>query len=139
MCAVTSSLYVDIVLQRAFYGDSDGHLYASYNSTGTTGAQLTNFPFRPGTVSDVYGAAPFYNSGILVAGTTTGNLYIIDVNGGSGPVLKQTYKFGTATRVSGIGYDRATSSYMVSTANATSKDGKLVYIPAMADPTSGSN
>ena len=137
-CAI-GSLYVDPTLNRAFYGDGDGHLYASYNSSGTTGAELTGYPYRPGSSSDVFTSAPLYLSGILVVGTTTGSLYVIDVNGGSGPVLKQTYKFGTATKVSGVAYDRGSSSYMVSTADSTSKDGKLFYIDALTDPTPGSN
>ncbi|MBC8131785.1 MAG: hypothetical protein H7X95_02295 [Deltaproteobacteria bacterium] len=65
--------------------------------------------------------------------------FILDLNGGSGPVLKQTYKFGATTRVSGVGYDRGSATYMVSTADATNKDGKLIYISAMTDPTPGSN
>jgi len=136
-CAI-GSLYVDPALSRAFYGDGDGHLYSSYNSSGTTGAQSTGFPYRPGSSSEVYGSAPLYRLGILVAGTTTGNVYFIDANGGSGPVLKQTYKFGSSTKVSGIAYDNSSSSYMISTSNAASKDGKLIYVDAMTDPTPGS-
>jgi hypothetical protein len=137
-CAI-GSLYVDPALNRAFYGDGDGHLYASYNSTGTTGAELTGYPYRPGSSSDVFSSPPFYSAGILVAGTTTGNLYVIDVNGGSGPVLKQTYVFGPTTRISGISYDRGSAAYMIATADASAKDGKLVYIDAISDPTPASN
>jgi hypothetical protein len=87
----------------------------------------------------VFSSPPLYLSGILVVGTTTGSLYVIDVNGGSGPVLKQTYKFGTATKISGVAYDRGSASYMVSTADSTIKDGKLIYVDALTDPTPGSN
>ena len=137
VCAITGSLYVDPLLTRVFYGDGDGHVYASVSTSG--GSQSTGFPFRPGSSSDVFGTAPLYNSGILVIGTTTGSVYIIDVNGGSGPVLKQTYKFGTSTKISGIGYDLSSTSYVVSMSDATAKDGKVVYIDKMTDPTSGSN
>jgi len=136
-CAI-ESLYVDPALDRAFYGDGDGHLYASYNSGGT-GAELTGYPYRPGSSSDVFSSPPFYIGGILVAGTTAGNLYVIDVNGGSGPVLKQTYVFGPTTRISGISYDRGSAAYMIATADTSAKDGKLVYIDAIADPTPASN
>ena len=136
---MTGSLYVDWLTNRAFYGDSDGHLYASYNSAGTTGSQLTGFPYRPGTSSEVYATAPFYNSGVMVAGTTTGNIYVIDINGGSGPVLLQTYKLGTATKISGVGYDKTGGNYLISAASATAKDGDVFYIAAVADPTPGSN
>jgi Concanavalin A-like lectin/glucanases superfamily len=138
-CAITGAVYVDSILSRAYHGDSDGHLYASYNSSGTTGAQLTGFPFRPGTSSDVYGTAPLYKSGVLVAGTTTGNVYLIDVNGGSGPVLKRTYKLGATTNISGISYDNNSSSYMFSTSDPSAKDGALFYVDLMSDPTPGSN
>ena len=137
-CAVTAPLYVDPATSRAFYGDGDGHLYASYNSTGTIGAEITGFPYQP-SASDVYASAPLYRSGVLVVGTTTGTLYIIDINGGSGPVLLYTYKFGPTTKVSGVGYDNSSSRYMISTADPTNKDGKLFYLDLVADPTSGSN
>jgi hypothetical protein len=137
-CAI-GSMYVDPVLNRAFYGDGDGHLYASYNTSGTTGAELTGYPYRPGSSNDVFSSPPFYNAGILVAGTTTGNLYVIDLNAGSGPVLKQSYAFGATTKISGISYDRGSAAYMVATADASAKDGKLYYIDALTDPTPASN
>lgn len=140
VCAVTGSLYVDWLSNRAFYGDSDGHLYATYNSSGTTGAQITTgWPYRPGTSSEVYATAPFYNSGVMVAGTTTGNVYVIDINGGSGPVLLQTYKLGTTMKVSGVGYDKTGANYLISAADPTTKNGDVFYIAAVADPTPGSN
>ncbi|HEY4183700.1 MAG TPA: LamG-like jellyroll fold domain-containing protein [Polyangia bacterium] len=137
-CAVTAPLYVDWTTGRAFYGDGDGHLYASYNTSGTSGGQITGFPYQP-SASDAYASAPLYNAGILVAGTTTGTVYVIDVNGGSGPVLLQTYKLGPATRVSGVGYDSGSATYMIASADSTAKDGKLFYIDAVPDPTPGSN
>jgi hypothetical protein len=137
-CAI-GTMYVDPLLNRAFYGDGDGHLYASYNTSGTTGAELTGYPYRPGSSSDVFSSPPFYNAGILVAGTTTGNLYVIDINAGSGPALKQTYTFGATTKISGISYDRGSAAYMIATSDASAKDGKLYYIDALTDPTPGSN
>ena len=133
-CAISSPLYVDYLLNRVFYGDGDGHLYAN-----TSAGVATGFPYQP-SASDAYDAAPFYNVGVMVAGTTTGKLYVIDVNGGSGPVLKQTYRFGATTKVSGIGYDKGSANYMIATSDATNKDGKLFYIAAYTiDPSPGSN
>jgi len=141
-CASTGGVYVDWLTGRAFYGDGDGHLYGSYNSAGTTGAQTNaGFPYQPGGVSttDVFSTAPLYNGGVLVAGTTLGTVYVIDTNNGTtGPAKLQTYKFGTNTRISGIGYDNSSSSYLIATSNATNKDGKLFYIAASTDPTASS-
>jgi hypothetical protein len=140
-CASTGGLYVDYVgtMPRVFYGDGDGHLYGSYNSAGTSGAQTNSgFPYQPGGMSttDVFATPPLYINGVLVAGTTLGTLYVIDTNNGTtGPAKIQTYKFGTSTKISGIGYDASTSSYLIATSNATSKDGKLFYIAASTDPT----
>jgi hypothetical protein len=52
------------------------------------------------------------------------------------PAKIQTYQFGSSTQISGIAYDQVTSRYIVSTANATNKDGKLYYFAAVTDPTS---
>jgi len=139
VCAVTGPLYVDFLMNRAFYGDTDGHLYAAYSPSGT-GVQQTGFPpTRPNAGTDSYNTAPFYNSGILVAGTTTGNVYIYDINGGSGPVLLQTYKLGTTMKVSGIGYDKTGGNYLISAADSSLKNGDVFYIAAVTDPTPGSN
>jgi hypothetical protein len=139
-CASTGGLYVDwLIGARAFYGDGDGHLYGSYNSAGSTGAQTNaGFPYQPGGMgtSDVFGSAPLYNAGILVAGTTLGTVYVIDTNNGTtGPAKIQTYRLGASTKISGIGYDNNTSSYLISTSDPTGKDGKLFYIAASTDPT----
>ncbi|HEY4188695.1 MAG TPA: LamG-like jellyroll fold domain-containing protein [Polyangia bacterium] len=127
VCGVTSGPYVDPPTARAYWGDSDGHLYGAYNSTGTTGALVWASPYSTGNSSDVFSSAPLYKGGYLVAGSTIGNLYILNT---TGPALVQTYKFGTSTNISGIAYDNGTNSYLVSTSNATNQDGKLFYVPA---------
>jgi hypothetical protein len=63
----------------------------------------------------------------------------IDKGWGSGPVLLQTYKLGSATKVSGVGYDSGSATYMIASADSTAKDGRLFYIDAVSDPTPGSN
>ena len=127
VCGVTSGPYVDPSTARAYWGDSDGHLYGAYNSTGTTGALAWASPYSTGNTSDVFSSAPLYKGGYLIAGSTIGNLYILNT---TGPSLVQTYKFGTSTNISGVAYDNGTNSYLVSTSNATNKDGRLFYIPA---------
>jgi hypothetical protein len=94
-------------------------------------------PWQPNVSgTDAFQTAPFYQSGVILAGTTTGTLYVIDANSNNtAPALIQTYKFPASTAISGIAYDQLTSRYIVSTANATNKDGKLYYLPAVTDPT----
>jgi outer membrane protein assembly factor BamB len=125
--------YVDPQYTRVYFGDQDGHLYAINSS----GAAVTGYPWRPGTSADAFATAPLVQGGVIVIGATDGFLYVIDQSSnGSVPALIQTYRFGGSnTAVSGIAYDSNSSSYMVSTANATNKDGKLYYITSSSDPT----
>jgi hypothetical protein len=79
-----------------------------------------------------------YTGGVLVVGTTTGKLFLLDRNNGTtGPALIRQYYFGSTQTVSGIGYDGSVSRYMVSTADAGSNDGRLYYLDLVADPTPG--
>jgi hypothetical protein len=106
----------------------------------SSGAQILA-PWRPGPSMapfDAFATAPLYQGGVIVAGTTGGTLYIIDGNSnGTVPAKIQTYKFASSTAISGVGYDPTTGRYMISTANAASKDGRLYYIAAVTDPTTG--
>jgi hypothetical protein len=134
VCQVKSH-YVDAQYSRVYYGDQDGHLYVINSS----GAAVTGYPWRPGSSSEAFATAPLYRGGVIIIGATDGYLYVIDQNSnGSIPALIQTYRFGTTgTAVSGVAFDNNSNSYMVSTANATNKDGKLYYITASSDPTGG--
>ncbi|HXI60836.1 MAG TPA: LamG domain-containing protein [Polyangia bacterium] len=134
VCQVKSH-YVDPVLTRVYYGDQDGHVYV----LSAAGAAVTGYPWRPGSSSEAFATAPLYRSGVIVIGATDGFLYVIDQSwNGSAPKLIQTYRFGgTGTAVSGVAYDANSGAYMVSTANATSKDGRLYYLTASTDPTPG--
>jgi hypothetical protein len=134
VCQVKSH-YVDAQYSRVYYGDQDGHLYV-INSGGTA---VTGYPWRPGSSSEAFATAPLYRGGVIIIGATDGYVYIIDQNSnGSIPALIQTYRFGTTgTAVSGVAFDNNSNSYMVSTANATNKDGKLYYVTASSDPTGG--
>jgi hypothetical protein len=133
VCGI-QNLYRDASLGRVYYGDQDGHVYVVDN----TGAAVTGFPFRPGSAADAFTTSALYVSGVIIIGTSTGTLYIIDQNSnGSSPALVQTYKFGTTTQISSIAYDNTTRSYLVSTADPAAKDGKIYYISAVSDPTPG--
>ncbi|HEY0705963.1 MAG TPA: LamG-like jellyroll fold domain-containing protein [Polyangia bacterium] len=132
VCQVKSHYY-DPTATNVYFGDQDGHLYV-INSSGSA---KTGYPYRPGTSSDVFTTAPFHRSGVIVAGTTTGTLYIIDQStNGTTPGLIRKYQFGATTKVSGIAYNPNVTAYMVSTADDTNKDGKLYYIDRVSDPTS---
>jgi outer membrane protein assembly factor BamB len=131
VCGI-QSIYRDYSLGRVYYGDQDGHVYVVDN----TGAAVTGFPYRPGSSSDAFTTSALYVSGVIVIGSSTGTLYIIDQNSnGSAPALIQMYKFGSTTQISGVAYDTTTASYLVSTADPAAKDGKLYYISAVSDPT----
>ncbi|HEY0709926.1 MAG TPA: LamG-like jellyroll fold domain-containing protein [Polyangia bacterium] len=124
--------YFDPTATNVYYGDQDGHI----DVVNASGNAVTGFPYRPGTSSDAFAMAPFHRSGVILAGTTTGTLYVIDQStNGTTPGVIQTYQFGSANRVSGVGYNPNVNAYMVSTANDTSKDGKLYYLDLVSDPT----
>jgi hypothetical protein len=131
VCGI-ANLYRDAGLGRVYYGDQDGHVYVIDNG----GAAVTGFPFRPGTSADAFTTSPLYRAGVIAIGTSSGTLYFIDQNAdGSSPALIQTYKFGATTQISSIAFDAKTSSYLISTADPTAKDGRLYYIAAVSDPT----
>jgi hypothetical protein len=132
VCGIQAQL-VDTLNTRVYFGDQDGHVYV-LNST--TGALITGYPFTTGNTGDAFQTAPLYRNGVIVMGTTTGTLYVIDRNSnGSVPNIIQTYKFGPTVQVSGIGYDSTLGAYLVSTADPSVKAGKLYYISATTDPT----
>jgi hypothetical protein len=132
VCQVKSHYY-DPTATNVYYGDGDGHLYV-INSSGSA---KTGYPYRPGTSSDVFQTAPFHRTGVILVGTTTGSLYIVDQStNGTTPGVIRKYEFGASTKISGIAYSPNVSAYMVSTANDTNKDGKLYYIDVVSDPTS---
>ena len=117
-----------LALSRLYFGDKDGHVYVL---TTAAGAILNaNYPFRPGLATDEFQTAPLYRSGVIVIGSVTGKVFVIDQNNGTGPALYQTYNFQSA--ISTISYD-TDGYYVVGTA-----DGKLYYLNGVTDPTSGS-
>jgi len=132
--AIKSSPYYDHANSVLMFGTEAGKVVALNSS----GAALTGYPFTPGSSSDAIRSALLYVNGILAVGTSTGKLFFIDRNTGSGPALVRRYYFGSTQSVSGIGYDPNTSRYMVSISNSTAKDGQLYYFDAISDPTPAS-
>ena len=105
----------------------------------SAGAPMDGYPFTPDLTTDAIRAAPLYMDGILAIGTTTGKLYFYDrndgINNGAVLTLLRKYYFGPTQAVSGIGYDSSVNRYMVSTADATTKDGRVYFIDAITDPS----
>jgi hypothetical protein len=125
------NLFVQTVAGRVTYGDQDGHVYV-VSKSGSTGALLSGYPFRPGLSTDVFTTAPLVSNGIIAIGTTGGKVFFIDQqNASSAPTLLRTYNFNSA--ISSISYDRNSSvsgEYMITTA-----DGRMFYISRITDPT----
>jgi hypothetical protein len=135
--SIRSSPYSDSSSGTVQFGTEGGKVVVLNTSTG---AARTGYPFTPGEATDSIRSAMLFTGGILVVGTTTGKLFFIDRNNGTtGPKLLQEYAFGPTQSVSSIGYDSSSNRYLISTSDATSKDGRLYYVDKIADPTSGSS
>jgi hypothetical protein len=130
---VKSSPYYDSFTDSIQYGTQNGTI----NVLGATGAVLNaSYPYTPSS-GDPITSAPAYYNGILVVGSTGGKLYFLDRNTGTAPGVKiiKEYNFGASESVSGVGVDTNVNRYMVSTANSSTKDGRLYYFDLLADPT----
>ena len=131
-CSANSSctvrnLYLDPATSRSYFGDKDGHVYVLTSAGAVVNA---NYPYRPGASTDEFQTAPLYRAGVIVIGSTTGKVFVIDQNNGTGPAVYQTFNFQSA--ISTIAYD-TDGYYVIGTA-----DGKLYYLNGVTDPTSGS-
>jgi hypothetical protein len=131
--AIQSSSYYDYSTRTIHFGTEGGKVVV----LDSAGAALTGYPYTPGTSADSIRSAPLYLGGVLAIGTITGKLFLLDRNSGSGPALIRKYDFGSTESVSGIAYDPNTSRFMVSTSDASLKDGRLYYIDLVSDPTPG--
>jgi hypothetical protein len=137
-CTV-KSLYLNPKTGRVYYGDQDGHIYAVSRSGSTAnGALVSGYPIRPtgGSSSDSFVSAPVYIDGVIVYGSSTGKVFVIDQqNASSAPALIQMYHFGSA--VSSIAFDNrgtAAGQFMIGT-----NDGHLYYLDYVTDPTPANN
>ncbi len=132
---IKSSPYYDHDTDTVQYGTQAGTVIVL---DGSGSALNASYPYTPaGGSGDVIAAAPLYYAGILVVGSTGGKLYFLDRNTGTTPgvsVVNQYY-FGPNESVSGVGYDPSVNRYMVTTANASSNDGRIYYFDQVSDPT----
>jgi hypothetical protein len=135
--AIESSPYYDHDTDTVQFGTDGGAIVCLNASTGA--ALNAGYPYTPsGGSGDPITAAPLYYGGILVVGSTGGKLYFLDRNTGSGVSLLKEYNFGSGESVSGVGYNATVNRFMVTTANSSTKDGRLYYFDLLSDPTSGS-
>jgi hypothetical protein len=112
------------------YGDQDGHVYV-VTKNGASGTVMTGYPIQP-AAGEAITTAPLYQAGIMVVGTSSGSVFVINrrtLTGGT-PATIATYKLGSA--VSTISYNANTNSstgaYMVGTSA-----GKLFFIDKATD------
>jgi hypothetical protein len=133
--AIQSSPYYDTGTDSVQYGTQGGTIIV----LGASGAVLNSgYPYTPaGGSGDAIQSAPLYYNGILAIGSTGGKLYFLDRQTGTSPAVSivREYSFGSSETVSGIGFDPTANRYMVSTANSSTKDGRLYYIDLITDPT----
>jgi hypothetical protein len=130
---IKSSPYYDQGSDTIQYGTQNGAI----NVLGGSGALLNaSYPYTP-SAGDAITAAPLYYNGVLVVGSTGGKLYFLDRNTGTTPgvSLIRAYNFGASESVSGVGFDPTVNRYMVTTASASSKDGRLYYFDLVTDTT----
>jgi hypothetical protein len=133
---IKSSPYYDYAGNTVMFGTEAGKIV----TLTSAGAATTGYPYTPGASSDHLRGALFYMGGVMLAGTTTGKLFILDRNNGTtGPALIRQYSFGSTESVSGIGFDASSSRYMVTTADSSTNDGRLYYIDLVSDPTGGAS
>jgi outer membrane protein assembly factor BamB len=119
------------------FGTSAGKLVALNAGPHTT--VNTSYPYS--LTSDPISSAPLYFNGVLVVGTTKGNLYFLDRNTGSttapnGVAVIKQVSFGPDQSISTIGFDPNYYRYMVATSSSGAKDGRLYYFDLVSDPTS---
>ena len=139
--AVTDNYY-DGGTDTVQFGTSAGKVVVLTGAgSGSNGATLnTSYPYTLPN-SDSVSTAPLYYGGILVVGSSKGNLYFLDRNTGltspNGVKIVKEVNFGSNVTVSSIGFDSTVSRYMVSTSSAAN-DGRVYYFDLVSDPTSSS-
>jgi hypothetical protein len=140
--AINGSPYYDHATDTIQYGTQGGTIIVLNGNGNASGSYTLNaaYPYTPagGGSGDPITAAPLYNSGILVVGSTKGKLYFLDRNTGTSVSIVKEYYFGPSQSVSGIGYDPTSNRYIVSTANAGTLDGRVYFFDSVTDPTSSS-
>ena len=133
--AVTDNYY-DAGSDTVQFGTSGGKVVVL---TGAGAVLNSSYPYTLPN-SDSISTAPLYYNGVLVVGSSKGNLYFLDRNTGlttapNGVKILKEVNFGTGEAVSTIGFDSTVGRYMVSTSSAAN-DGRLYYFDLVTDPTS---
>jgi outer membrane protein assembly factor BamB len=131
---VAKNLLVEPATAYVYYGDADGHVYCANNTSG--GSACPNYPFRPGTSSDVFETSPLLRAGVLVIGATNGNVYFIDRSAGT---VFRRYEFGAPVTSISYTFDRTdanSGAFMIATGTAP---GRLYQIRRshVIDPSPG--
>ena len=136
--------YYDATTDTVQYGTSGGYV-VSLNAAGngSSGGSPVNssYPYQLPN-SDSVSTAPLYYGGVLVVGSSNGNLYFLDRNTGSttapnGVKILKEVNFGPSESVSSVGFDSTFGRYMVSTSSAAN-DGRIYYFDLVADTNSPS-
>jgi hypothetical protein len=136
--AVTDNYY-DSASDTLQFGTSAGKVVVLTGAgSGTSGVVLnSSYPYTLPN-SDSVSTAPLYYSGVLVVGTSKGNLYFLDRNTGlaspNGVSILKEVNFGPTESVSSVGFDSTVGRYMVTTSSA-SNDGRLYYFDLVTDLT----
>ncbi len=137
--AVTDNYY-DSATDTVQFGTSGGAVVVLTGpGSGSNGAVLnTSYPYTLPNSDSVTTARLLYN-GVLVVGSTKGNLYFLDRNTGlttapNGVKILKEVNFGSTESVSTIGFDSTVGRYMVST-SSPANDGRLYYFDTVTDPT----
>jgi hypothetical protein len=137
--AVTDNYY-DSATDTVQFGTSGGAVVVLTGpGSGSNGAVLnTSYPYTLPN-SDSVTTAPLLYNGVLVVGSSKGNLYFLDRNTGlttapNGVKILKEVNFGSTESVSTIGFDSTVGRYMVST-SSPANDGRLYYFDTVTDPT----
>jgi hypothetical protein len=138
--AVTDNYY-DGGSDTVMFGTSSGAVVALTGAgSGANGAVVnSSYPYTLPN-SDSVSTAPLYYNGVLVVGSSKGNLYFLDRNTGNstapnGVSILKEVNFGPTESVSTIGFDSTVNRYMVATSSAAN-DGRIYYFDIVTDPTS---
>ena len=127
--------YYDAPTDTVQFGTAGGTVVVLTGAgSGTSGAVLNaGYPYALPT-GDPVSAAPLYYNGVLVVGTSQGNLYFLDRDTGGGVSILKEVNFGPTESVSTIGFDPVMSRYLVAT-SSPANDGRLYDFDLLTDPT----
>jgi hypothetical protein len=120
----------DFLTRRLFFGNDAGSLYMLIGYTAPSWSLGTDY-YRTTPVAGVpIRTMPLFQSGVLYASNTAGQLFVLDANNGlGGQTLLRTWNMSN-TALSDVSRDATTGRIYVGTAT-----GRVLSVPATADPT----